>query len=494
MLVDQLLAANDRFGAVLAIDDGFRSLTYRQVTALASVMRDVIDRRTTCPRVGILLPSGGAFAMTCFGALWASRVAVPLNLLLSAEELRGIVEDAGLDAIITVRHFAETVEQMPARAIYLEDLPLKRKVFMKLMSRPPAAPRVEPDDVAVILYTSGTTGRPKGVQLSYGNLHSNCVDSMASLNLDQHHRFLNVLPPFHVFGLTGLVLMPIHLGATVHAIPRFNPLHAIKSIAEKQITLVVAIPSMYAAMLKAKSATPEMFRSVQLAISGGEPLPDSVARGFQERFGVTLRQGYGLTETSPVVAVCTEDATRDGTVGRPIRNVRVSIVAADGRHCGPGEDGEIVIHGPGVMKGYYNQPEETRAVIDEDGGFHTGDMGRLDDHGFLTISGRIKEMLIVGGENVYPREIEAVLEEHADVVQAAVIGVQDESRGEVPIAFVICRDGAQVDEAALRQFARQSLAGFKVPRQIRIESDLPTGPTGKILKRRLKEMVAVASA
>jgi len=489
MLVDGLLAANERFGPVPAVDDGTRPLTYRQLTALASVMRGVIEKRTACERVGILLPAGGAFAATLFGALWAGRVAVPLNLLLSPEELRGIVNDAAFDTMISVRHFTKMADALPVKTVFLDDLPLRRKALVRLMMRPPQAPPVGPDDTAVILYTSGTTAEPKGVQLTQNNLHSNCVDSAASLGLDHNHRFLNVLPPFHVFGLTACVLMPVFLGATVYAIPRFHPVQAVRTIAEKAVTLMVAIPSMYAAIMKTKSATTEMFNSIKLAISGGEPLPESVARGFEQRFGVKLRQGYGLTETSPVVAACSLDHTRDGTVGKPIRNVEVRIVDEAGNMLGPNCDGEILVRGPGVMRGYYNKPEQTQRVIDAGGGFRTGDMGRLDDDGFLTISGRMKEMLIIGGENVYPREIEAVLEEHPDVLQAAVIGLPDESRGEVPIAFVIRQDGAEVTESELRTFTRRSLAGFKVPKQIRIENDLPTGPTGKILKRRLPDVL-----
>jgi len=251
----------------------------------------------------------------------------------------------------------------------------------------------------------------------------------------------------------------------------------------------MAIPSMYAAMLRTKSATSESFATVTLAISGGEPLPDSVRESFQTRFGVRLRQGYGLTETSPVVAVSTLAATRDGAVGQAIPHAELRIADAEGKEVSRGQDGEILVRGPGVMKGYYQQPEETRRVVDADGWFHTGDVGRLDSEGFLAITGRAKEMLIVGGENVFPREIEAVLEMHEAVLQAAVIGQSDDLRGETPVAFVMPRKGAEVTELELRNFAKQSLAGFKVPRRVIIREDLPAGPTGKILKRRLRELL-----
>ena len=211
--------------------------------------------------------------------------------------------------------------------------------------------------------------------------------------------------------------------------------------------------------------------------------------GFEERFGVRLYEGYGLSETSPIIAASATEADRPGTVGKPIRNVEVKLVDDDGREIGQGADGEILVRGPGVMKGYYNKPEETAAVLDADGWFKTGDIGRFDADGYLSITGRAKEMLIIGGENVYPREIEAAIEQHEDVVQAAVIGVPDESRGEIPVAFVLKRDGAEVDGSEIRQFVKRLLAGFKVPKKVIIRDELPTGPTGKILKRKLHELL-----
>jgi long-chain acyl-CoA synthetase len=309
------------------------------------------------------------------------------------------------------------------------------------------------------------------------------------LDVDPRQRFLNILPPFHVFGLTANVLVPVFLGATVYAIPRFNPVAAVKVIEDHRISVLLAIPSMYAAILRTKSSKPEAFRSIYIAISGGEPLADRVREGFESRFGVTLRQGYGLTETSPVVSACTPRDYKPGTVGKPIRHVEIRIVGADGSDLPAGQDGEIYVRSPGVMKGYYKRPEETRKVIDADGWFRTGDIGRFDADGFLSITGRAKEMLIIGGENVFPREIESVLENHEAVLQAAVIGMADGLRGEVPVAFVIPKKDAQVSGEELRNFARKSLASHKTPRRVEVREDLPVGPTGKILKRKLREFL-----
>jgi long-chain acyl-CoA synthetase len=489
MLVELLKNASRQWPGTIAVEDPVRALTYRRLARLAAVMRGVVGRETDCERVGIMLPATTAFPAALFGVLWARRVAVPLNFLLNADELCRVVKDAEIDVLFTIRHFGDLAAKLPARAVFLEDLPLKREMLFATFRSFPAAPTVEPADTAVILYTSGTTAEPKGAELTYRNLHSNSVDAIASLEIRRPQTMLNVLPPFHVFGLTAGVFVPAVLGATVVAIPRFSPTVFAKTVAEKRVTVLLAIPSMYAAVLKTKSATRDQFRSVKIAISGGEPLPDSVRAGFLERFGVTLAEGYGLTETSPVVAACSPKAYREKSVGQPIRNVEVRLVGDDGRDVINGVDGEILIRGPGVMKGYFRKPEDTRRVIDRDGWFRTGDIGRRDGDGFLYITGRAKEMLIIGGENVFPREIEAVLENHPAVLQAAVLGVEDETRGEAAVAFVIPHSGADVTEADLRSFARKSLAGYKVPKQVVIREDLPKGPTGKILKRRLRDLL-----
>lgn len=448
-----------------------------------------MNKYTDGPRVGIMLPASTAFPPMLFGTLWAGRVAVPLNFLLQADELVRVVKDADIDVIFTIGHFRELVSQLPARAIYLEELGLKWKVVWAKFKRFTPPPKVSRDDTAVMLYTSGTTADPKGVELTYGNLHSNCIDAIASLGIGEGHSFLNILPPFHVFGLMANVLVPVTLRAPVYALPRFNPVHAVRTVADHRTSILLAIPSMYAAMLRSKSAKPDAFQSIFLAFSGGEPLPDSVRLAFAERFGVTLRQGYGLTETSPIVSACSTKCHKDGTVGKPIRHVEVQIRDADGRPLDIDADGEIFVKGPNVMKGYFRKPDETRKVLDAQGWFTTGDIGRFDAEGFLSITGRAKDMLIIGGENVYAREIEAVLEQHPAVLQAAVIGVPDGLRGESAVAFIIPREGAAPTAEELRVFTKEKLAGYKVPKRVEVRTDLPAGPTGKILKRKLRELL-----
>jgi long-chain acyl-CoA synthetase len=489
MLVNALLDAKETHPRRIAVDDGLRELSYKRLTYLSKVLRDVVLRETKLDKVGIMLPASTAFPATLFGTLWAGKAAVPLNFLLREQELTLVVQDSGLDLILTIRHFEELAAKLPAKTLFLEDLGLRRRMLTAMVSRLPSPPTVEPDDTAVLLYTSGTTGVPKGVQLSYANLLSNCEDTIATLNIDPNQVFLNVLPPFHVFGVTAMVLLPVVLRASVVAIPRFSPMGMIKALEQRGVTIVVAIPSMYAAVLKTKSAQPETFANVFLAISGGEPLPNTVRDGYWERFKLELREGYGLTETSPVVATNTPGASRRGTVGMPIRHVEVRIVDEHDKTLPPGQDGEILVQSPGVMRGYYRRPEETAKIMTEDGWFRTGDIGRIDEDGFLSITGRAKDMMIVGGENVFPREIEAALENHPGVLQVAVIGMQDDLRGEVPVAFVIPHPGAEVTEQELRELARKSVASYKVPRRVIVREELPQGPTGKLLKRSLHDLI-----
>jgi len=465
------------------VADPTRELSYGRLIRLAAVLRRQVERATARPHVGLMLPSSGGFAATFYGILWAGRVPVPLNFLLQTDELRAVVRDAELDTLFTIRHFAEQVDPLPVKAVFLEDLPLRRELVRQRFRRLPPPPRPHPDDTAVLLYTSGTSGLPKGVCQTHRNLTADVAACLAHARLTPEHRFLGVLPPFHSFGLTTLLLVPVALGASVFYLPRFQPAGVIEAIRGRRISIALLIASMYGALLNAKGGGREDLASLTFAVSGGEALPDVVYERFAERFGVRIVQGYGMTEASPVVSLDVPWASRPGTVGRALPGVTVTAVDDAGRPVAAGQDGELVVRGPIVMKGYYRQEAETRAAFTPDGGYRTGDLGRLDADGYLTITGRKKELIIVGGENVYPREVETVLAGHPAVREAAVVGRPDGARGEVVAAFVTLRATATATE--LREFCRERLAGYKVPRRVIIADDLPRGPTGKILKRKL---------
>jgi long-chain acyl-CoA synthetase len=472
------------------VSDPFRSLSYRDFVKLADVMRRQVVKLSSNPHIGMMMPSTCAFAATFYGIIWAGRTAVPLNFLLQPAELAAVVADAGLDVIITIRHFADQLANIPVRKIFVEDLPLKREMILGKLRRLPSAPVVDGDATAVMIYTSGTSGVPKGVCQTYRNLKADVVGAIRRAELQSDHRFLGVLPLSHSFGLTAMLLVPVELGASVHYIPRFSPALVLDAIREKKSSVTMMIASMYSAMLKAKKRDAEDISSIKYAVSGGEALSMATFNQFRERFGVSIIQGYGMTECSPVVSLNIPPTNRPGTIGVALPNIEVNAFDDSGKPCTRGQIGELWIRGPIVMKGYYRKEADTRAAITADGWYKSGDMGVVEADGFMSITGRKKEMIIVGGENVYPREIEAVLDEHPSVAESAVVGQHDASRGEIVVAFVIAKEGHTVTEMALREHCRERVAGYKAPRRIIIAADLPRGPTGKILKRALVEMLA----
>ncbi len=461
-----LLDSANRAAAQPAVADPLRSLDYGNLARLADVMRRHVEKTTTAPHVGLLMPSTCAFVGTFYGILWARRTAVPLNFLLQPSELAAVAQDAELDVVFTIKHFRDLAEALPARVIYVEDLPLKREMVLQRVRKTPPAPRVVADDVAVLLYTSGTSGEPKGVCQTYGNLSSNLTAGIEKARLVGEHRFLGLLPLSHSFGLTAMMLIPIKLGASVHYLPRFQPSAVLKAIRETRASVTMMVASMYTALLRGRKGEPSDLASMEYAVAGGEALPDAVFERFKERFNVGILQGYGMSEASPVVSLNVPWSNRVGTVGQSIPGVTVGAHDDHDKALGHGEVGELWVKGPSVMAGYYKRPKDTRAVLSDDGWYKTGDMGRLDADGYITITGRKKEMIIVGGENVYPREIESVLDGHPAVEESAAIGQPDPSRGEVVVAFVTLAEGCQATEIELRDFCRDGLAGFKAPRRI----------------------------
>ena len=473
-----------------AVDDQRTWRAYQLYLGALHVAR-AVSAAGHADNVGIMLPTSALFPMSMLGTWMLGRTVVPLNYLLSPQELEYVIRDAGLDTVITVGPMVRHVGELPD---HLTQIRLDETKFGGLP--PLRRARSMPDDhLAVILYTSGTTGKPKGVMLTSENLAVNvrqCIDWVGFTVADG---VLGVLPQFHSFGLTVLTLLPLTVGCKAIYSARFVPRRILNLLRDHRPTAMIAIPSMYNMLLHTKSATAEHFSSVRYIVSGGEPLPRSVADGFRDRFGVTLKEGYGLTETAPCSNWCRPHEHRPGSVGMALPGVEEKIVDADGHPLGVDEEGEVCIRGPNVMKGYYKLPEQTAAVFDAQGYFKTGDMGRFDADGFLYITGRIKEMLIIGGENVFPREIEEVLNAHPSVNDSAVIGMPDPSRGEVPLAFVELVEDAAFDETALRSHCREHLAQFKVPREIRVREKLPRNATGKIMRRQLTaETTAAATA
>jgi long-chain acyl-CoA synthetase len=470
----------------VAVTDETRS--YRSLDLLIGALHiaDAIESRSTTQTVGVLIPTSGAFPMAALAGWMLGKTVVPLNYLLKPDELQYVIDDCGADTVVTVQPLLHFLKEPPRvkNLLRLEDIN-----FRSFPSGRWPAPAND-DDLAVLLYTSGTSGRPKGVMLTHGNLTANMRQIQEWVDFSTADTMFGVLPQFHSFGLTVLTLLPLAAGIKVIYAAKFLPPRIIKLIRQHRPTVFIAIPSMYGALLHAKDAGPEDFKCFRYIVSGGEPLPDAVFTRFRERFGVTINEGYGLTETAPVTNWCRPHEWRAHSVGRPLPDVNERIVDLNTEQdLGPNQDGEVRIKGPNVMRGYYHLPKESAAAFDPQGFFRTGDIGRLDDDGHLFITGRLKEMLIIGGENVFPREIEEVLEKHPGVQAAGVIGKADPLRGELPIAFVELREGQAFDAADLIRWCRQHLAGYKVPTEVRQLAALPRNPTGKIMRRELKTMV-----
>lgn len=462
----------------LAACDQTLSLDYRGFRAAACGLGARISEQAHGPRVGILAPTSTACAAAVFACWYAGKVPVPLNFMLAPVELARIIRDAEVDLVMAAERFVPAVE-----ATGLKSLPLTAQTLSPAQGQAPAAAA---QDTAAVIYTSGTSGDPKGVCLTFDNLVQNARACIEAADLSPDQVFLSLLPQFHAFGLTANTVIPLLMGATVHYLPRFSPVAVVSTIAEKRVSVFITIASMFGALAAMKDARSEQFASITHPVSGGEPLSMRVAQAFERRFGKRIYEGYGMTEASPVVSLNTPRAHRMGSVGRPLPGISVVAVDLDGRELPVGHDGELVVRGHCVMQGYLHKPQQTAAVV-RDGALYTGDIGHVDADGFIYITGRAKEMMIVGGENVFPFEIESVLVDHPAIAEAAVIGVRDDVRGELPVAFVIPVPGAPVPtEADLRTFCRGRLAAYKIPRQICFAQELPRGPTGKILKRALR--------
>jgi long-chain acyl-CoA synthetase len=474
---DRAAAANPS-GTALVEDD--RRWTFGELAAEVDAVAEMLREKVPGDTVGILLLNSQKYVTSLLGVWKAGKTAVPLNYLLPPQELGFIIKDSGMSALIASQFFAQALAAV-------KPLFGDRGVLMMADSpdfAPPSGTKTPASyrDPALYLYTSGTTGKPKGVVLTHRNLGHNVDSCQQAGSFDSNDSFLCLLPFFHTYAITGTILLPLLNGSKMVLVDRFQPAKVLKLIEDHAISVFLAIPSMYRVL--AMTEGPFKVSSVRFPISGGEPLPVAVAEAFERRFGVPIFEGYGQTEAAPVVTLNVPGRRKLGSVGPALPGVEVAIWDEDKKPVEHGVIGEIMVRGANVMQGYYNLPEETAKTITREW-LHTGDLGKMDDEGYVTITGRKKDLIISAGENIYPREIEEVLAQHPKVKEVAVIGVRDEARGEVPKAFVIARDGMTVDDKELRQFCRENLAGYKVPKYIDVVPDLPRTPTGKVLKRML---------
>ncbi len=438
-------------------------------------------------RVGIMLPNVPYFPVVYYGVLRAGGIVVPMNVLLRKREVAYYLSDSGAKLLFAWHGFAEDAqagaEQEGTECLLVTPGEFEQQVGAATPDT--AVADTADDDTAVLLYTSGTTGQPKGAELTHANLTLNARGSAALFDLGSEGILLGALPLFHSFGQTCGMNATISDGGTLTLLPRFEPAKALEIIQRDQVNAFQGVPTMYGAMLHHPERESYDVSSVQLCSSGGSAMPVELLRAFEEAFGCKILEGYGLSESSPVASFNHRDRERKpGSIGTPIRNVEMRVVDDEGDEVAQGEVGEIVIRGYNVMKGYWQRPEATAETI-VDGWLHTGDMGRIDEDGYFYVVDRKKELIIRGGYNVYPREIEEVLYEHPAVREAAVVGVPHDEYGEEVGAAVALKDGAEATPDELRDFVKGQVAAYKYPRVVWLVDDLPKGPTGKILKREI---------
>jgi len=474
--------------AAVRLDDV--TLTYRELDDAVSRCAGLLRAAGVGPgdRVGVMLPNVCEFPIAYYGVLRLGGTVVPMNVLLKERETSFYLRDSGARLVLAWGEVAAAAEAGAAatggRCIAVEPAGFRAL----LADAEPVADDAERDgsDTAVILYTSGTTGTPKGAELTHDNLFENTRVTVETLfEFTPDDVVLGALPLFHAFGQTCALNASVYAGALLTMLARFEPGKGLAVIARDKVTVFEGVPTMFSAFLHHPDADSTDTSSLRVCCSGGAAMPVEVLKGFEEAFGCIVLEGYGLSETSPVAAFNHPHGVRKaGSIGTPIAGVEMRVVGEDGAEVADGEVGEIAIRGHNVMKGYWQRADATAEVM-TDGWFSTGDMARRDDDGLYVIVDRKKDLIIRGGYNVYPREIEEVLYEHPGVREAAVIGVPHPSLGEEVAAVVAAKPGEQLDVDELKAFVKDQVAGYKYPRTVWIVDELPKGPTGKILKREI---------
>ena len=482
-----------------AIYWGDQEFSFEMIWTQSLRLAELLQTRFTVrpgERVGLWLKNCPEFVPALFAIFHAQAAVVPISNFFKPDEVSHILSDAGIDMLITDASTAEAQTRLVAGHPGLKVWQVDEFAQMSSGGVPVRAEsltsRAEESDLAVIIYTSGTTGRPKGAMLSHGNLLSNVESCRIMLEAVATDRFVVLLPMFHSFMLTVGVLLPMLVGGSVVLIKSLHPpKNIVFEIMQRKPTILPAVPSFFRTLLHA--ALPEEF-PLRLCISGGAPLPRELLRDFNAKMPIPLIEGYGLSETSPVVSLNPiHGPWKEGSIGVPITNVEVSVQNDLGDILPDGVNGEICVRGPNVMLGYWNQPEETARTIRR-GWLLTGDLGHRDTDGYFYITDRKKDMLLINGINVYPREIEEILYKFPGVKEAAVVGVPDKRKGEQPLAFVSPSEGVDLAERAVLQFVRERLADYKVPRRVVFLPALPRNATGKILKTTLRQQAATAIA
>ena len=490
-------ATSNPDGTAIKMDDV--ELSYSALERLSKQVAGLLMAHGVQPgdRVALISPNLPQMPAIYYGVLRFGAVVVPLNPLLKAREVEYHLSNAGARLAFAWAGVLAEVEP-GAQAAGTDVIAVDATLMQTLAATKPLEGIAEaaPDDTAVILYTSGTTGRPKGAELTHQNMLSNAQVSCELFSIGKDDVLFGGLPFFHIFGQTCALNTSVMSGAMLTILPKFDPVRALEVLQRDRVTIFAGVPTMYIALLRTLAAAGNRDKydvsSLRLAASGGSAMPLEILHEFEKLFDATLLEGYGLSETSPVVCFNQRDGIRKpGSIGTEVRGAQLRVLDEAGNDVPPGEVGELAVAGGYVMKGYWRNPEATAEAI-PDGWFRTGDLARMDEDKVFFIVDRKKDMILRGGYNVYPREVEEVLYEHPAVAEAAVVGRPDEVNGEEVIAVVALKEGAQGAEdpqalaEGIREFVKERIAAYKYPRRVVIVDALPKGPTGKILKREIE--------
>lgn len=446
--------------------------------------------------VSIMLPNSIEFLTAYLGVIKSGATMVPLNISFKTPAVEYILNNSEAKIIITSQDFLGLIKKcnldFVEKIILIDgeqaDDYLLIEEFSDQPTDLPELKNIDEEYVAACLYTSGTTGKPKGAMLTHHNLIFDTKKSIEHLKVDDSDRYICVLPMFHAFAETVCMLMPLFLGAEIVIVDRFLPEKVLRIIQEKNITFFAGVPTMYSALLNVKNKDEYDLSHLNLCISGGAAMPQQTMEDFENTFNVKILEGNGPTETSPVAYVNPVDGERkSGSVGLPIPETKVKIVDENDNELPIGEIGEIIVQGEHVMKGYFKMPEATEETL-RNGWLHTGDLGKMDEDGYVYIVDRKKDMINVGGMNVYPREIEEQLYKHPKIKEAAVVATKDELRGEIPKAVIVLKEGETADEREIKKYCLQYFANYKVPKLVEFLDELPKNATGKIDKKSLSDL------
>jgi long-chain acyl-CoA synthetase len=454
-------------------------------------------------RVALIVGNSPQFVIAYLATIGLGAVAVPLNPASPGPELQTELSVVGPRAVVVDTHGSATWANVDRAAVASIELVVLADpaagaegivAFDDLLAAAPAdVVDVDDGQLAVLMFTSGTAGAPRAAMLTHGNLQANLDQSRsAEGHITDTDVIYGVLPLFHIFGLNVVVGLGLCVGATIVLVQRFDPATAVQSIRDRGVTVIPGAPALWAAFAHFDELDADTFSTVRLALSGASRLPISVARSMHERFGIEIREGYGLTEASPVVTTSTGVTPRFGSVGRALAGVEIRLVNANGDAL-VGDVGEVLVRGPNVFAGYYGDPEATAEVLDDDGWLHTGDMATTDDDGYLFLVDRSKDLIIVSGFNVFPAEVEEMLATHPAVVEAAVVGVAHPHTGEAVKAYVVAAPGSDVDEETLIEYSLDHLARYKCPSKVIFVEALPRNVSGKLVRRNLDDALRVGA-